>query len=130
MRSLRIKLRGSSKSTITITERTEIYEHDLLDRLIKVSKNGTSVAEYTYNDGGLRLKIENGVQEIYYVYNLSGQVIYEQENTTCLEYINVRGNHFAMNTDRVTGYLVHNFLGSTVLVPDVAGYNEITNSVE
>ncbi len=103
------------------------YEYDLLDRLIKVSKNGTSVAEYTYNAGGLRLKKENSEQEIYYIYNLSGQIIYEQENARCLEYIYVRGNHFAMvDTDRTTGesstYFYHtDHLGSTVLVTDVAG---------
>ena len=56
------------------------YQYDFLDRLIGVKKNGVTVAEYTYNATGLRVKKENSLEETYYLYNQSDQLIYEQEN--------------------------------------------------
>ena len=77
------------------------YQYDLLDRLIRVKKNGVTVAEYTYNATGLRVKKENSLEETYYLYNQSDQLIYEQENSQSVEYIYVAGKHLArVDTDR------------------------------
>ena len=99
-----------------------------------MKKSGVTVAEYTYNATGLRVKKENSLEETYYLYNQSDQLIYEQENSQSVEYIYVAGKHLArVDTDRVTDkadtYFYHtDHLGSSVLVTNSGG--EIVWSAE
>jgi RHS repeat-associated protein len=103
------------------------YEYDLFNRLMKVKKNDSVVAEYMYDESGLRIKKTSPDSAIYYVFDAGGNVLYEQENKEYMEYVYVLGKHFA----RVDGnldngiekkYFYHtDHLGSTVLVTDEVG---------
>jgi RHS repeat-associated protein len=110
------------------------YEYDLLDRLTKVRKNGTTVAEYIYNHEGLRIKKDNINSTTYYTFGLNGEVLYEQEDTGYMEYIYIGGQHFArVDGDVISGlsttYFYHtDHLGSTVLVTNAS--DEIVWSTE
>ncbi len=106
------------------------YRYDLLNRLTEVKKNGSIVARYWYDETGLRVKKESGNGTIYYVFNLEGQVLYEEEeNQGYVEYIYLLGRHFARVdgyrtaiTEERTTYFYHtDHLGSTVLVTDETG---------
>jgi RHS repeat-associated protein len=103
------------------------YEYDLFNRLVKVKKNDSVVAEYMYDEAGLRIKKTSPDSAIYYVFDAGGNVLYEQENREYMEYVYVLGKHFARidgNLDNGIGkkYFYHtDHLGSTVLVTDQAG---------
>lgn len=104
------------------------YHYDLLNRLLKVSKNGTDIASYIYDESGLRLKKQRAGKTVYYVFDTGGNVLYEQENREYLEYVYVLGKHFARidgnldNLEDRTKYFYHtDHLGSTVAVTDEAG---------
>ena len=107
------------------------YEYDLLNRLVKVEKDGKLVAEYFYDEAGLRLKKQGRDSTVYYVFNLGGQVLYEEEENgeymEYMEYVYVLGKHFAridgsLDTKERKTYFYHtDHLGSTVLVTDEAG---------
>ena len=104
-----------------------IYEYDLLNRLTKVNQDGKVVAEYLYDEAGLRLKKQSQDATIYYVFDQNGQVLYEEENGEYLEYIYVLGKHFArvdgsLQSEEQQTYFYHtDHLGSTVLVTDESG---------
>jgi len=103
------------------------YEYDLLSRLTEVRKNDRTVAEYLYDAAGLRLMKTDDSGVTYYVFDLNGQVLYEQENRDYLEYIYVLGKHFAridgnLDNSITKKYFYHtDHLGSTVLVTDETG---------
>ncbi|HEY8462991.1 MAG TPA: hypothetical protein VIM29_03065, partial [Bacillota bacterium] len=71
------------------------YEYDLLNRLTKVEKDGKVVAEYLYDEAGLRLQKKGSDTTVYYVFDQNGQVLYEEENGEYLAYVYVLGKHFA-----------------------------------
>jgi RHS repeat-associated protein len=110
------------------------YEYDLLDRLTSVRKNGITVASYTYNHEGLRIKKENLDTTTYYTFGLNGEVFYEQEDTGYMEYIYVGGQHFArvdgdlLSAETNTYFYHTDHLGSTVLVTNASA--EIVWSTE
>ena len=101
-----------------------IYEYDLLNRLTRVKQDGKVVAEYLYDEAGLRLKKQSQDSTVYYVFNQTGQVLYEEENGEYMEYIYVLGKHFARvdgsnQTEEQQTYFYHtDHLGSAVLVTD------------
>ncbi len=103
------------------------YEYDLLNRLTKVMKNGKVVAEYVYDDSGLRIKKSGSGIDTYYVFGVTGEVLYEEENREYMEYVYVLGKHFArvdgdLDTDERQTYFYHtDHLGSAVLVTDEVG---------
>src|SRR5690606_34582302 len=105
------------------------YRYDLLNRLTEVKKNGSIVARYWYDETGLRIKKESGDGTIYYVFNLEGQVLYEEESQGYVEYIYLLGRHFArvdgyrtaITEERITYFYHTDHLGSTVLVTDETG---------
>jgi YD repeat-containing protein len=103
------------------------YEYDLLNRLVKFSKNNQVVAEYVYDEAGLRIKKESPVKTTYYVFTQSGNLLYEQKNDKYLEYIYVAGKHFAridrnLNSGETKKYFYHtDYLGSRVLVTNADG---------
>jgi RHS repeat-associated protein len=103
------------------------YEYDLFNRLMKVKKNDSVVAEYMYDESGLRIKKTSPDSAIYYVFDAGGNVLYEQGNKEYMEYVYVLGKHFARidgNLDNgiLKKYFYHtDHLGSTVLVTDEIG---------
>lgn len=103
------------------------YEYDLLNRLTKVEKDGKVVAEYLYDEAGLRLQKKGSDTTVYYVFDQNGQVLYEEENGEYLAYVYVLGKHFArvdgkVGSEEKQTYFYHtDHLGSTVLVTDEAG---------
>ena len=116
------------KETLIGEKITWKYEYDLFNRLVKVTKNDGVVAEYLYDEAGLRIKKQGTNSAIYYTFDTGGNVLYEQENREYMEYIYVLGKHFARidgNLDKLeekTKYFYHtDHLGSTVLVTDEAG---------
>ncbi|NLY88152.1 MAG: hypothetical protein GX085_00795 [Firmicutes bacterium] len=61
-----------------------------------------TVPRYWYDETGLRVKRESDDGTIYYVFNLEGQVLYEEENQGYVEYIYLLGRHFArVDGDRI-----------------------------
>lgn len=103
------------------------YEYDLLNRLTKVEKDGKVVAEYLYDEAGLRVQKKSPDTTVYYVFDQSGQVLYEEEDGEYLAYVYVLGKHFARVDGKVGSgekqtYFYHtDHLGSTVLVTDETG---------
>jgi RHS repeat-associated protein len=61
------------------------YEYDLMNRMTKVTKNGTAIAQYTYNWKGYRVKKEklnataDELRTTYYVFSPNGKVLYQEE---------------------------------------------------
>jgi RHS repeat-associated protein len=103
------------------------YEYDLFNRLVKVKKNDRVIAEYMYDEAGLRIKKQGPQSQIYYVFDSGGNVLYEQENREYMEYVYVLGKHFARIDGNLDNgiekkYFYHtDHLGSTVLVTDETG---------
>lgn len=104
------------------------YGYDLLNRLIQVKKNGQVIADYTYDDGGLRIaKTKPDGKASYYVFDIGGNIIYEQEDKDYMEYVYVFGKHFAridgnVDSNETKKYFYQtDHLGSTVMVTDEAG---------
>jgi RHS repeat-associated protein len=106
------------------------YEYDLFNRLVKVTKNDSVVAGYTYDEAGLRIKKQGPQSQIYYVFDSGGNVLYEQENREYMEYMEyvyVLGKHFArvdgnLDNSITKKYFYHtDHLGSTVLITDEQG---------
>ncbi len=118
---------SDSTSGITFSDSDELwnYSYDVLNRLIRVSKNGTIVASYTYNADGLRVKKEKEERTDYYVFDLNGNVLYEEKfNSTWSKYIYIKTTKFARE-DGIVGeamskkYYYHtDHLGSTVMITD------------
>lgn len=100
------------------------YQYDLLNRLVKVKKNDQEIASYVYDESGLRLKKQGTDTAIYYVFDTSGNVLYEQENREYQEYVYVLGKHFArvdgnLDNDIKKKFFYHtDHLGSTVAVTE------------
>jgi RHS repeat-associated protein len=116
------------KETISDEKIIWKYEYDLFNRLVKVTKNDSVVAGYTYDEAGLRVKKQGVNSAIYYTFDTGGNVLFEQENREYMEYVYVLGKHFARvdgnldNLEEKTKYFYHtDHLGSTVLVTDEAG---------
>ncbi|HOJ78308.1 MAG TPA: hypothetical protein PL158_09440, partial [Bacillota bacterium] len=77
------------------------YQYDLLNRLTKVFKNGEPVAEYLYDESGLRLQKTGSQGAVYYVFDQEGNLLYEEKDSEYSEYVYIFGKHFA----RVDGNL-------------------------
>ena len=105
------------------------YEYDLLNRLINVTKDGTLKASYTYNAEGLRIKKESGERTKYYSFDLSGNVLYEEDQDGAYrKYVYIKNTRFAREDGNTEGsaevkrYYYHtDQLGSTVMVTDETG---------
>jgi RHS repeat-associated protein len=96
------------------------YEYDLLNRLVRVKVDGIEVAGYRYDAQGLRVEKESDEGSRYYVFDLSGNVVWEEGDQESLTYVYVGGKRFALEEVREgkrNRYYYHSdHLGSTVLV--------------
>ena len=110
------------------------YDYDVLNRMIKVSKNGIIRAEYMYDAEGLRVykktsaSILNSTVETWYSYGLSGELLYKEDtNNTFSQYVYVLGRSFAVQEGTVgtvadsRTYLHTDHLGSVVMATDEEG---------
>jgi RHS repeat-associated protein len=96
------------------------YEYDLLNRLVRVKVDGVEVAGYRYDAQGLRVEKESDEGSRYYVFDLSGNVVWEEGEQESLTYVYVGGKRFALEEvregERNRYYYHSDHLGSTVLV--------------
>jgi len=107
------------------------YTYDLLNRLIKVVKNGSLVAEYGYDPEGFRVVKKASGETFHYVFEGTEPVfekrISAEGNVSVRSYVYVLGKHLA-RVDGVIGgpeapvYFYHtDHLGSVRAVTDLAG---------
>ena len=104
------------------------YEYDLLNRLIKVTKNGTIVAEYAYDPEGLRVVKRAKGETTHYVFE-GTEPIFEKKIVAgkSKSYVYALGKYLA-RVDGVIGdaeaqqYFYHtDHLGSIRVITDQAG---------
>jgi len=99
----------------------------LFNRLVKVTRNDIVVAEYLYDESGLRIKKQGTNSATYYTFDTGGNVLYEQEGKIYTRYVYVNGQHFAridgnLDNGESKKYFIHgDHLGSSVLVTDETG---------
>jgi RHS repeat-associated protein len=103
----------------TITE-TYNLAYDAENRLVEVKKGATSIANFTYDADGKRVKSEiNGVTTLFvgshYEITTSGSV------QTISKYYFAGSQRVAMRQGGVLNYIVGDHLGSTSLVTDASG---------
>ncbi len=107
------------------------YTYDLLNRLIKVEKNGILVAEYGYDPDGFRVVKKARGETIHYVFEGTEPILEKritvESNVKIRSYIYALGKHLA-RVDGVIGdpeapvYFYHtDHLGSVRVVTDLAG---------
>ncbi|HBX87542.1 MAG TPA: hypothetical protein DEG09_02870, partial [Marinilabiliaceae bacterium] len=105
------------------------YSYDLANRLVAVNKNGVPVVSYTYDPLGLRVERVTDGQRVHYLFNLSGELIWERnlEKNEESSYIWWNGEHLAKVEGKPTDSLAVRFfyhtdlLGSPMVVTDSSG---------
>ena len=106
------------------------YSYDLANRLVAVKKNGVSVVSFVYDPLGFRIeRIAAGGQREHYVFNLSGDLVWQRDlgEDKELSYIWWNGEHLAKVEGKTTDSLAVRFfyhtdlLGSPMAVTDASG---------
>jgi RHS repeat-associated protein len=117
------------------------YEYDLMNRMIKVSKNNEEIAAYTYSWKGYRVKkvklnaTANELKTTYYIFSPNGKLLYQEEEKYGLETTNFYRQYdylfnklFAKDVGRVGTttadarfYYHTDHLGSVTAITDEAG---------
>ncbi len=104
------------------------YSYDLLNRLVKVEKNGIIIAEYTYDPNGYRTTKQANGNTIHYVYQ-GNRLIFEKNITTSeiKSYVYAFGKHLARVNGTVDSgtagryYYSTDHIGSVRMVTDEDG---------
>ena len=128
-----------ANNTITFTARSgngvEYYQYyyNRQNRLEKVSKNGETVARFSYDPDGKRIKAEERIKEsgtnktTYYVFAFNGQVLLEESSEhNFTSYIYAFGRTFAtiagiVGESKEISYFHYDNVGSTCLMTDQDG---------
>ena len=128
-----------ANNTITFTARSgngvEYYQYyyNRQNRLEKVSKNGETVARFSYDPDGKRIKAEERIKEsgttktTYYVFAFNGQVLLEESSEhNSTSYIYAFGRTFAtiagiVGESKEISYFHYDNVGSTSLMTDQDG---------
>jgi len=102
------------------------YEYDLLNRLIQVRKtdeNGllNTVATYTYDTKGYRIKKEGLEGTEYFAFSLDGMLLREENEEVFTEYIYAFNKVVAERRDGIDYFYLTDHLGSTVMMTDRDG---------
>jgi RHS repeat-associated protein len=117
------------------------YEYDLMNRMIKVSKNNEEIVEYTYSWKGYRVKkvklnaTADELKTTYYIFSPNGKLLYQEEEKYGTETANFYRQYdylfnklFAKDVGRVGTttadvrfYYHTDHLGSVTAITDEAG---------
>ena len=103
-----------------------LYEYDLLNRLVSVSKPGENggleiAVSYRYNHNNLRVKRTDSEGTTRYVYDLDGNVLEEHKGDELIRYAYRKGKHLAKFTPNETYFYGTDHLGSTTVMTDSKG---------
>ncbi|TCL54575.1 RHS repeat-associated protein [Hydrogenispora ethanolica] len=126
----RFTIQGDKVTFTTAGDEVEYwqYEYDLLNRLIRVRKNGTMVSEYGYDPDGLRVVKKAKGETTHYIFE-GTEPIFEKriKQNQIRSYVYALGRHLA-RVDGAIGdttakeYFYHtDYLGSVRAVTDTAG---------
>jgi RHS repeat-associated protein len=110
-----------SRGNIT-SENNRTYRYDSLNQLVEVKDNGVTIAEYTYNGAGQRIKkVVSGVTRVFH-YDLQGHIIAESDSSgTVAEYIYLEDTLLAMIRQGNVYYFHNNNLGTPQVLTDASG---------
>ncbi|MCK4260901.1 MAG: hypothetical protein KAX49_18130 [Halanaerobiales bacterium] len=107
------------------------YVYNELNQLVAIKKNGSLIAEYRYDHGGLRYKKVDNVtnKTTIYVYGTGYEPIYEEiySNSNLssplskVSYLNMGGKRIARAEGNAKWYYFTDHLGSTRIVMDESG---------
>ncbi|MCK4259207.1 MAG: hypothetical protein KAX49_09520 [Halanaerobiales bacterium] len=107
------------------------YVYNELNQLVEIKKNGSLIAEYCYDHGGLRYKKVDNVtnKTTIYVYGTGYEPIYEEiySNSNLgiplnkISYLSMGGKRIARAEDNSKSYYFADHLGSTRIVMDESG---------
>ncbi|MGB0383565.1 MAG: RHS repeat-associated core domain-containing protein [Ardenticatenaceae bacterium] len=92
------------------------YTYDSENRLTDVSANGTSIASYTYDGDGNRVKVTESSETTLYV----GSLV-QWRNGTLIKYYEVGGSRVAMREGDTLSFILANQLTSTTVTLDSSG---------
>ena len=103
-----------------------LYEYDLLNRLVSVSKPGENggleiAVSYQYNHNNLRVERTDSEGTTRYVYDLDGNVLEEHRDGELIRYAYRKGKHLAKFTPNETYFYGTDHLGSTTVMTDSHG---------
>ena len=103
-----------------------LYEYDLLNRLVSVSKPGETggleiAVSYRYNHNNLRVERTDAEGTTRYVYDLDGNVLEEHRDGELTRYAYRKGKHLAKFTPNETYFYGTDHLGSTTVMTDSNG---------
>jgi RHS repeat-associated protein len=96
---------------------TNIFVYDALNRLVKVERDGTTVAVYAYDSMDLRVRKTVGETTVHYIYDPNGLLIAETsaDGTVQREYIYLDGEPLAVKeyqTSPGVYYFINDHLGT------------------
>jgi RHS repeat-associated protein len=100
-----------------IADGTFTFSYDGLNRLVKVEKQGATVATYGYDASNRRIRKTVGAVTTYYLYDLNNQLIAETlvDGTVLREYIYLDGEPLVLKeyqTNPGTYYFINDHLGT------------------
>ncbi|MBN2134727.1 MAG: RHS domain-containing protein [Acidobacteria bacterium] len=111
------------------TDESFEYHYDVLNRLVSVQKGDTIIVSYLYSHQGYRVKtmsIEHGT--IYYTFDETGFLLFEETTDLNTDYIYLSGQHLAKNeyepgdkTNQERYFYLTDHLGSTICLTDSTG---------
>ena len=97
------------------------YEYDYENRIVKITKNSTTIAEYAYDALGRRIrKIAGGATRLYY-YNDKNQVLTAFDDSATLKEWNVFGNYIDELLLAWNGYCIGDNLYSIAALVNASG---------
>jgi len=99
---------------------TYTFAYDVENRLVSGAKNSATLASYTYDGNGARVKvIENGVTTVY----IGDYYEWRSDSTTTtqVKYYYAGGTRVAMRTNDVLTWLLGDHLGSTTITANENG---------
>jgi RHS repeat-associated protein len=109
-----------------VSDGTNTFNYDGLNRLVGVENQGITVATYGYDSSNRRIRKTVGTTTIHYLYDLNSQLIAETlaDGTPLREYIYLDGEPLALReyqTNPGTYYFINDHLGTPQQLVDGSG---------
>jgi RHS repeat-associated protein len=109
-----------------VSDGTNTFNYDGLNRLVTVENQGTTVATYGYDSSNRRIRKTVGSTSTHYLYDLNSQLIAETmaDGTPLREYIYLDGEPLALReyqTNPGTYYFINDHLGTPQQLVDGSG---------